>query len=218
MLAPLRELRVWRFGLYYVVVFGAYVAFSLWLPSYYRSVYGLSLGRRLAAHGAVHLSRQLAAAARRLAVGSVRRARRSPTRVFIAMLLGVYSAVRRQPGQRASAGPRRSSRCVEVLGIGMGIGKASVYKYIPEYFPQRRRRGRRPGRHAGGARRLPAAAGLRLPRSGFTGRAESCFWVMLGLILTCIVWLHTVVTGMRRRQTRPATELSYPMGEPYQAA
>jgi hypothetical protein len=33
MLAPLRVMRVWRFGLYYVVVFGAYVAFSLWLPS-----------------------------------------------------------------------------------------------------------------------------------------------------------------------------------------
>ena len=32
MVAPLREVRTWRFGLYYVVVFGAYVALSLWLP------------------------------------------------------------------------------------------------------------------------------------------------------------------------------------------
>ncbi|MCE9529524.1 MAG: MFS transporter, partial [Planctomycetes bacterium] len=35
MLAPLAEMRVWRFSLYYVVVFGAYVALSAWLPKYY---------------------------------------------------------------------------------------------------------------------------------------------------------------------------------------
>lgn len=45
MLAPLRQVRTWRFGLYYVVVFGAYVAFSLWLPSYYKNVYHLTLAR-----------------------------------------------------------------------------------------------------------------------------------------------------------------------------
>src|SRR6185295_17692280 len=45
MLAPLKVVRVWRFGLYYVVVFGAYVAFSLWLPNYYKTVFGLSLAK-----------------------------------------------------------------------------------------------------------------------------------------------------------------------------
>ena len=44
MLAPLREVRVWRFGLYYVVVFGAYVALSLWLPTTTRRVFGLLAG------------------------------------------------------------------------------------------------------------------------------------------------------------------------------
>ena len=42
-MTPLREVRVWRFGLYYVVVFGAYVAFSLRLPTYYTDVYELPL-------------------------------------------------------------------------------------------------------------------------------------------------------------------------------
>ena len=46
LLAPLREVRIWRFGLYYVVVFGAYVALSLWLPAYYTRVFGLPLARR----------------------------------------------------------------------------------------------------------------------------------------------------------------------------
>src|SRR4029079_7927019 len=34
---------IWRFGLYYTVFFGTYVAMSAWLPKYYVGVYGLSL-------------------------------------------------------------------------------------------------------------------------------------------------------------------------------
>ncbi|MCX7783518.1 MAG: MFS transporter, partial [Meiothermus sp.] len=43
MLRPLQNIRVWRFSLYYVVVFGAYVALSAWLPKYYVDVFGLPL-------------------------------------------------------------------------------------------------------------------------------------------------------------------------------
>lgn len=35
MLAPLKELRVWRFSLYYVVTLGAYVSLAAWLPRYF---------------------------------------------------------------------------------------------------------------------------------------------------------------------------------------
>lgn len=40
---PLRDVRVWRFGLYYFVVFGGFVALSQWLIPYYLNVYGMSL-------------------------------------------------------------------------------------------------------------------------------------------------------------------------------
>ena len=43
MLTPLKQLRVWRFSLYYVITFGAYVALAAWLPKYYMDVYDLSL-------------------------------------------------------------------------------------------------------------------------------------------------------------------------------
>jgi len=43
MLQPLKEIRVWRFGLYYFLVFGCFVAFSQWLVSYFVNVYTLSL-------------------------------------------------------------------------------------------------------------------------------------------------------------------------------
>jgi MFS transporter, NNP family, nitrate/nitrite transporter len=42
-LAPLRRARVWRFGLYYFLVFGGFVGLSQWLMPYYVNVYGMSV-------------------------------------------------------------------------------------------------------------------------------------------------------------------------------
>ena len=42
-LAPLRHVRVWRFGLYYFLVFGGFVGLSQWLMPYYVNVYGMSV-------------------------------------------------------------------------------------------------------------------------------------------------------------------------------
>ena len=87
---------------------------------------------------------------------------------------------------------------VQLLGIGMGLGKASVYKYIPEYFPKD------VGATGGLVGTLGALGGFFLP-IGFgylesaSGRPESCFWVMTILMAACLVWLHLVVAGIRRR-------------------
>lgn len=43
MLSPLKHLRVWRFGFYYFLVFGCFVALAQWLIPYYVGVYGMSL-------------------------------------------------------------------------------------------------------------------------------------------------------------------------------
>lgn len=43
MLEPLKDVRVWRFGVYYFLVFGAFVALAQWLVPYYLNVYGMSL-------------------------------------------------------------------------------------------------------------------------------------------------------------------------------
>ena len=42
-LAPLRNLRVWRFGLYYFLVFGGFVALAQWLVPYYVSTYTMTV-------------------------------------------------------------------------------------------------------------------------------------------------------------------------------
>jgi NNP family nitrate/nitrite transporter-like MFS transporter len=43
MLSPLRNVRVWRFGLYYFLLFGCFVGFSQWLVPYFVNVYYLPL-------------------------------------------------------------------------------------------------------------------------------------------------------------------------------
>ncbi|MBT4309199.1 MAG: MFS transporter [Anaerolineae bacterium] len=43
MLAPLKQVRVWRFGLYYFLVFGGFVALAQWLVPYYVNVYAMTI-------------------------------------------------------------------------------------------------------------------------------------------------------------------------------
>ena len=43
MLRPLKSVRVWRFGLYYFLVFGGFVALAQWLVPYYVNVYSMSI-------------------------------------------------------------------------------------------------------------------------------------------------------------------------------
>jgi NNP family nitrate/nitrite transporter-like MFS transporter len=120
--------------------------------------------------------------------------------VFVAMLLAcIPLSIARGAGLKM--GPGLFFALVEVLGIGMGIGKASVYKYIPEYFPKD------VGAVGGLVGSLGGLGGFFLPLAfGYldtaTGRPESCFWVMLGLILLSLMWLHLVVTDMNRRARR----------------
>lgn len=42
-LSPLKQIRVWRFGFYYYLVFGSFVALSQWLVGYYLNVYSMTL-------------------------------------------------------------------------------------------------------------------------------------------------------------------------------
>jgi MFS transporter, NNP family, nitrate/nitrite transporter len=199
LLAPLREVRTWRFGLYYVVVFGAYVALSLWLPAYYKRVFGLPLAK-----AALLTALFIFPASLLRPVGGWLSdkfgARPVTYGVFVAMLLACVPLAAPDGALGFHVGLPQFILLIEVLGIGMGLGKASVYKYIAEYFPNE------VGAAGGLVGTLGALGGFVLPL-GFgyldksSGRPESCFWIMGALVLACLVWLHTVVSGMRRRAT-----------------
>jgi NNP family nitrate/nitrite transporter-like MFS transporter len=209
MLAPLGIVRVWRFGLYYVVVFGAYVALSLWLPNYYRTVFGLTLGQ-----AALLTTLFIFPASLLRPLGgwlSDRFGARTVTyAVFAVMLLACVPLAAPEGTLAIGDGLVGFVVCIEILGIGMGIGKASVYKYIPEYFPKD------VGAVGGLVGTLGALGGFVLPLAfGYlqdaTAQPRSCFWVMLAIIAWSFAWLHLVVVGIRR--SRAAAEVAGPAAD-----
>jgi NNP family nitrate/nitrite transporter-like MFS transporter len=203
LLRPLSELRVWRFGLYYVVVFGAYVALSVWMPNYYASVFELSLGKAaLLTAFFIFPASLLRPLGGFLSDKFGARTVTYATFVILtlaSLLLSVVSA--------KTLGLWGTFALVEVLGIGMGIGKASVYKYVPSYYP------RDVGAVGGIVGTLGGLGGFLLPL-GFgyleqmSGRVESCFWAIGGVTVASLCALSVVVSSLRREESERAPELA----------
>jgi MFS transporter, NNP family, nitrate/nitrite transporter len=200
MLRPLRRARVWRFGLYYVVVFGAYVALSLWLPTYYQSVYHLPLSK-----AALLTALFIFPASLLRPLGgwlSDRFGARPVTYGVFGVMLLACAPLCLAPVGHGSDGRISLPVCValvELVGIAMGIGKASVYKYISSYFPGD------VGAVGGLVGSLGALGGFFLPL-GFaylerlTGRPEACYWLLLALTIASFGWLASVVSRIRRTE------------------
>ncbi len=81
---------------------------------------------------------------------------------------------------------------VFVVGVAMGIGKAAVYKHIPEYFPND------VGAVGGLVGMLGALGGFFLPplfvaATDWTGLPQATFMVLFVLTLSGAVWMHVTV-------------------------
>jgi NNP family nitrate/nitrite transporter-like MFS transporter len=272
-LAPLRHLRVWRFGLYYFLVFGGFVALAQWLIPYYVSVYTMSLAtagmlaaifslpsgviRALGGYLSDHFG------ARRVmywVLGSCllccallivpRMDIRSPGKSVLAKRGGTVTAV--SPAQivvddvvyavRARSGRERAELDADhatliwpamsawqepavaqgdavkkkqllargvthiyfqanvwvftgllfVVGIMMGIGKAAVYKHIPDYFPKE------VGVVGGIVGVIGGLGGFVCPiifgyLLEWTGLWTTCWMFFTVLSAVCLWWMHHVI-------------------------
>jgi NNP family nitrate/nitrite transporter-like MFS transporter len=200
MLAPLRHWRSWQFSLYYVVVFGAYVALSAWLPKYYEKVYGLELWL-----AALLTALFIFPASLLRPVGGWLSDRCGPRVVLYAVLVvmtlaslflslpnGEYVVARPGGGTALYVIPFRldvwtMTALVFVLGVGMGIGKAAVYKYIPDFFP------REIGAVGGLVGMLGALGGFVLPPAfvllrDATGLPQTAFFALFVLTAVSLAW------------------------------
>lgn len=197
MLTPLREVRVWRFGLYYIVVFGAYVSFSLWLPMYYTDVYGVTLAKA----GFLTCLFIFPASLLRPLGGYLSDkfgARPVTLAVMIGMLLLCVPLSMNGPTFKLSI--ELFTTLVVLVGVGMGVGKASVYRYIPDYFPKD------VGAVGGLVGTLGALGGfVMMPLFGMiessSGIRQSAFLVLGLLTLTSLTWLLVVVKQLRSKET-----------------
>jgi NNP family nitrate/nitrite transporter-like MFS transporter len=211
LLRPLRQVRVWRFSLYYVVVFGAYVALSVWLPKYYVDVYGMKL-QEAALLTALFIFP--ASLLRPLGgwMSDKFGARRIMYWVFGTMLVAlvvlsvpngrvVFDGINGEAGGlHFRTGPVLFTVLVFLVGCGMGIGKAAVYKYIPEYFPKD------VGAVGGLVGLLGALGGFFLPpmfawAKVRTGLPQTTFLILLLVTAVSLIWLHIVVQSILRKAT-----------------
>lgn len=276
--APLRKVRVWRFGLYYFLVFGGFVALAQWLVPYYVSVYSMSI----VTAGLMTSIFSLPSGVIR-ALGGWASDKWGPRRTLVAMLfiiatccallffpkMDIESPGRGVMAARAGTVTEVTDRAVVldgegryallpqpatdegshdrenhilpivrtwqepvvkvgdkvvkkqlvargithiyfqanvwvftvlvfVVGIAMGVGKAAVYKYIPEYFPE----------HVGvvgglvgvigglGGFVSPIIFGTMLDAVGLW----TTTWMFLfAVAIVCIVWLNLAIRGLPDR-------------------
>jgi NNP family nitrate/nitrite transporter-like MFS transporter len=127
-LAPLAEIRTWRFGLYYVTTFGGFVTLALLLPQIYQRAYGVSP----ITAGWLATTFTFTASLVRAPGGWV--ADRFGARTCLLACVAIVGATCGIAGL-APVGVAGFAGAVLVGGLAMGTGSAAVMKYVAEYFP-----------------------------------------------------------------------------------
>ena len=212
-LAPLKDIRVWRFSFYYFFTFGAFVALALWLPRYLIGVYGFDIETA----GMVAAAYSIPASVFR-AYGGVL-SDRIGARTVMYWCFGISAAATLALSlpptdyvMHGTHGPISAHFEISppifigiafVLGFFMSIGKAAVYKHIATYYPDN------VGSVGGLVGMIGGLGGFVLPIAfGFlnqaTGLWTSCFMLLFVIVMALFVWMHVSI----RRTEKSATKSS----------
>lgn len=221
-LTPIREVRVWRFSLYYTVVFGAYVSLSSMLPKYYESQFGVELWK-----AALLTALFIFPASLLRPLGGALSDKLGARKVmYWTMGIILFTSGLLMMPQGYIVIEVSKSKTLDgtleilpwnvslvfftivtiVLGSAMGVGKAAVYKHIPEYFPNR------VGSVGGLVGALGALGGfVLLPIFGYaqqlTGIKSSPFFVLFLLTLISLIWMHLVVMQILQKNSPTLTHI-----------
>lgn len=208
-MAPLKNQQVWRFGLYYFFVFGAFVALALWLPRYLTGAYGLDIKTA----GLIAACYSIPASLFRVVGGwlsdriGARRVMYWTFGVSVActFLLSyptttyVVSGVEGPIEFTLAMGVVPFTVLVFVLGFFMSLGKAAVYKHIPVYYPNN------VGAVGGVVGMIGGLGGFILPitfglLNDLIGIWTSCFMLLFVLVSIALVWMHFTIRRMDATQ------------------
>ncbi len=205
--APLGDIRVWRFGLYYFFSFGAFVALTLWLPRYLIGVYnfdittagmvaaaysipgslfrayGGTLSDRVGARTVMYWTFGVSAVATFLLA-------LPPSDVVVHGITGSF-------GVNFAISPWAFIALMFVLGFFMSLGKAAVYKHIPAYYPNN------VGAVGGLVGMIGGLGGFVLPLlfgwlTDVTGLWSSCFMALFVLVVVSLGLMHISIRRMSR--------------------
>ncbi|MBB5695278.1 nitrate/nitrite transporter [Muricoccus pecuniae] len=207
MMAPLANVQVWRFSLYYFFVFGGFVALALWLPRYLIGVYGLDIKTA----GMIGAFYSIPASVFRAYGGHLSDRYGARRVMYWSLLVGVACTfILSYPPthyvMEGIRGPVEFSTKLSilgfmavafVLGFFMSLGKAAVYKHIPIYYPDR------VGAVGGMVGLVGGLGGFLLPiafgaLNDLTGVWQSCFWLLFLVVTSAVLWMHFAIRGMER--------------------
>ena len=197
-LLPLLDLRVWRFGLAYYFVFGAFVAMALWLPKYYVGQYGLPL----ATAAFLTILFDLPSGAIR-ALGGWASDKWGGNTVtwwvmwvsLICMFLLSYPpttmivhAIKGDVAVDIGVGLTMFTVLIFIVGLAQGFGKASVYRSLADHYPTSM------GVVGGIVGVIGGLGGFTLPimfgvAADVIGVRSSCFMLMTGVIIVTMIWM-----------------------------
>ena len=220
-LEPLKNIQVWRFSLYYVFVFGAFVALALWLPMYYTKVYGLDikvagmLGALFSLAGSVFRG-----------MGGMLSDRHGPRKImYVTFWVSIVTlfflsyprtsyVVHGVDGDISFSfgwGVIPFTMLIFVLGFFMSMGKAAVYKHITNYYPQN------VGSVGGIIGLIGGLGGWFLPMmfglaNDYIGVWTSCFMILYVLAGVSLAWMHISVRKMEHKLHPTLKEHKY-LGE-----
>lgn len=206
---PLRNVQVWRFSLYYFLVFGGFVALTSWLPNYYIGVYGVDI--RTA--GLLTASFALPATIFR-AFGGVLADRYGARRImyvsFSACMIGLFllsypnthyviEGIRGPIAFTIAPGMIERAVVLFVLGVVMAFGMAAVFKHIPSYYPKH------VGAVGGLVGMIGGLGGFFLPivfgaLNDLIGIWSSCFMLLFVIAVSNLLWMHFAIQRMNLRR------------------
>jgi len=204
-LVALRDPNVWKYSQYYSIVFGVYVALALWMTQYYVGEYGFDI--RLAALLAACFS--LPGGVLR-AVGGWLSDKFGAHQVtwwvlwvsWICLFLLSYpqtdftiTTVDGPATFHVGLGPWAFTALMFVMGMAWAFGKASVFKYISDEYPDNI------GVISGIVGLAGGLGGFVLPilfgiLVDLTGIRSSCFMLMYGVVWVSLIWMY--FTEVRR--------------------
>jgi NNP family nitrate/nitrite transporter-like MFS transporter len=206
-LSALRDMRVWRFALYYFFVFGAFVALALWLPRYLIGVYGFDI----ATAGMVGALYSIPASIFR-AYGGVL-SDRIGARTVMYWSLGVsvvatlilslpptsyvMRGINGEISSHLEIGVGTFIFVAFVLGFFMSLGKAAVFKHVAFYYPGN------VGAVGGLVGMIGGLGGFVLPiafgaLNDLTGLWSSCFMLLFVIVAGSLAWMDVTIRRLNR--------------------
>ncbi|MET1077627.1 MAG: nitrate/nitrite transporter [Pseudomonas sp.] len=198
-LRTLKDPAIWRYCQYYSIVFGGYVALALWMTKYYVQEYGFNLQSAALLAACFSLPGGVLRA-----VGGWMSDRWGAQSVTWWVLwvswvcLFLLSYPQTELSIQTVSGPKQFSiglnayaftALLFVMGIAFAFGKASVFKYIANDYPQNM------GAVSGIVGLAGGLGGFVLPilfgaLVDLTGVRSSCFMLMYGVVWVSLIWMY----------------------------